>query len=155
MQLMMGHPVIGCCVFVKSMHNFCYEYLLSCPNTRGQRFRDHVCFDSRVHNMSCATLPHASSSWSKLRILTLNGRGTEVSPLLYTTGGGSFSSSGSNRKFCRRRARKRNISALESVHQSRSGSQFVFRHFNLQIKMQIGPQIRTAIPHFEHHKIED
>ena len=55
---------------------------------------------------------HHQASWSNLRILTLNGSGTDVSPLLYITGGRLSPSSGSKRNRCRRRARKRNISAL-------------------------------------------
>ena len=49
---------------------------------------------------------------------------------------------------------------LESVQQSHFGSRFVFWHFNLQIEMQIGAQMRRTVilpfeTHFEHLKIED
>ena len=52
------------------------------------------------------------------------------------------------------------VVVLGSVQQSRLSSQFAFRHFNWQIEMQIGTQMRkTVIPmfetHFEHLKIED
>ena len=40
-------------------------------------------------------------------------------------------------------------SFLECVHQSHFGSQFAFRHFNLQIEMKIGAQMRTFIPHLK------
>ena len=50
---------------------------------------------------------------------------------------------------------------LESVQQSRYGSQLAFWHFNLQIEVQIGTQMRRKDchspfeTHFEHLKIED
>ena len=42
-----------------------------------------------------------------------------------------------------------------SVQQSHFGSQFAFWHFNLQIELKIGAQMRTVIPHFKHLKIKD
>ena len=38
---------------------------------------------------------------------------------------------------------------LEGVQQSHFGSHFVFRHFKLQIEMQIGAQMRTVVPHLK------
>ena len=41
------------------------------------------------------------------------------------------------------------VLVLEGVQQSYFGSQFAFWHFNLQIKMPIGAQMRTFIPHLK------
>ena len=52
----------------------------------------------------------------------------------------------------RRRTRREGVETrvLESVQQSHFRSQFTFRHFNLQIEMEIGDQMRrTVIPHLK------
>ena len=41
------------------------------------------------------------------------------------------------------------VTCLKSVQEYHFGSQFAFQHFNFQIEMQIGAQMRTVIPHLK------